>query len=243
MEHLHSLDIVHGSLQPSNVLISVPTGTIGPAIKLTDFGLRFLGKARNNSFDSSTSAEDQSAELRAACIATEGWVTPDTKLTPASDIFPFGCLIGFVLIDGFHPFGADIIERVPRIVKKQPMVLTLQQLENVVGFAAAHIHSLIQSMVNPEASERPTVTQVLASPFLNGQMTNTEPVRTTSSSNQTGNSSFILHIVRIYNHFFSSIAEPDLTQVKQENASDDEVLIIDTVIKTEKRTEFGSIFY
>jgi serine/threonine protein kinase len=189
LEHLHSLGIVHGNLKPSNILISIPMGTVGPAIRLTDFGLRFLAKAENNSYV----VPNQSAELRAACIETGGWVTPDHKLTSASDIFPFGCLMSFVLMDGFHPFGADIVERVPRIVKREPMVLTVQQLENVINHShfAAQIHSLIHSMVNPEANERPPVTQVLATPFLKSGIVmapSMESVQTTfTSSNQPGN--------------------------------------------------------
>ena len=39
VHHLHLLNIVHGDLKPSNVLVSFPNGDLDPMLKVADFGL------------------------------------------------------------------------------------------------------------------------------------------------------------------------------------------------------------
>ena len=154
VQHLHSLDIIHGGLKPSNVLISKPSGTVKALVKLTDFGLCQAG------CDKASISEEEG--LRAACISTSGWVAPDRELTNYSDIFPLGCLICYIFT-GAHPFGDDI-DRVPRIIKKEPMVLSLEQLKDVNN--CIPILDLIRAMVNLKARKRPIAAKVLNSPCL-----------------------------------------------------------------------------
>ena len=157
VQHLHSLNIIHGGLKPSNVLISKPCGTVKASMKLTDFGLRH---AESDGRHKTPISEKE--ELRAACISTSGWVAPDRELTNFTDIYPLGCLICYIFT-GAHPFGDDI-DRVPRIIKKQPMVLSLEQLKDVNN--GVQILDLIRAMVSSEVFERPTATQLLVTPCL-----------------------------------------------------------------------------
>ena len=39
LEHLHLKEIVHCNLKPANIQISFPDGTVGPLMKLTNFGM------------------------------------------------------------------------------------------------------------------------------------------------------------------------------------------------------------
>ena len=146
IEQLHKLKIVHSNLKPSNVLISKHSGTVLPKIKLTDFGLRFL------------------EPLNVVCSKADGWLPFDLELTAASDIFTYGCLITFILTFGFHPYGKENLKRIVRVMDKEPMVLTKDHLKDLDN--ASQVVVLIQSMVNPEASERPTIIEVLKNSIL-----------------------------------------------------------------------------
>jgi serine/threonine protein kinase len=137
------------------------TFAMAPMVKLTDFGLVPSGHQRQLY---SPPDEDEDQQLIVALMHSEGWTAPDGQLTSASDIFITGCLFSFVLGKGFHPFGSNALSRVKRIVRKRSMVLTLQQLENLPNAADALM--LIQSMVNFNPAERPSIQQVLNSGFL-----------------------------------------------------------------------------
>ena len=101
LNHLHFTDIIHGDLKPYNILISMPNGAVPPMIKLADFGLSV--KSQNGFY-----------ELKEP-RGTLNWMAPEllnlfiqnfnesnknnTKLVfiQKSDIFPLGCVFGFVL--------------------------------------------------------------------------------------------------------------------------------------------------
>ena len=42
------------------------------------------------------------------------------------DVWALGLIFGYTLSGGKHPFGDDLITRIDRIKKKEPMVLTEQ---------------------------------------------------------------------------------------------------------------------
>ena len=176
LEHLHSLDIIHGNLKKSNILISFPSGKVAPCIKLCDFG--FCLVTQTNLTGSSLSEEDKNQELQRVVISSEGWMAPDPELTTQSDIFPLACLFSFLLIEGHHPYGSDLIKRYSLILKKKPMLLKVEQLRHVGKGTVAF--ALIKLMVSAKPEERPTATQVLNSEFfqtesLNGARSITKP--------------------------------------------------------------------
>ena len=62
-------------------------------------------------------------------VTTEGWMCPTDAQDPIYllfDIFSLGCVWGFIVLNGLHPFGSDPISR---IANRQPMWLTLSQME------------------------------------------------------------------------------------------------------------------
>ena len=156
LEHIHLLKIVHGDLKPTNIMISIPSGAVGPLVKLTDFGLR------HKSF--SPSAGDHNREFAAAC--SESWMAPEADFNYPSDMYSFGLVAGFSLSNGLHPYGEQEWERISRIKSYQPMILTVDQLNHVDKEIAAQVMELIKSLLSKRPEERPTATQVLTHVFL-----------------------------------------------------------------------------
>ena len=140
IDYLHQLGIVHGNLKPTNVLVSFPNEENGqpePMIKLADFGLLQWDKF----------------------VFTEGWMCPFESrdpVAPSFDIFPLGCVFGFTVSNGTHPFGADPIIA---ISNRQPMMLTLDQMRSSVQ--SEDLLNLINRMVHYEAGKRPSAFEIL----------------------------------------------------------------------------------
>ena len=119
LNQLHSLGIVHGNLKPSNILVSFPNGDgTEPMMKLADFGIRHTVRDEANG-----------EVMQFRLVTTEGWMCPTDAQDPIYllfDIFSLGCVWGFIVLNGLHPFGSDPISR---IANRQPMWLTLSQME------------------------------------------------------------------------------------------------------------------
>ena len=77
----------------------------------------------------------------------------------AADIFSTGFIFGSFLSDGVHPFGTLNSERNEQMIKKEPMILTVDDLNGDVN-----AFELIQFMLNPiNPPNRPSATEVLQS--------------------------------------------------------------------------------
>ena len=150
VEYLHSNNICHQNLNPSNILISRPDGTLYPRIKLTDFAFTRVSATA-------------SLSLWKRVGANKSWVAPEIydcyTFDLAMDVFPLGILFAYVLSGGVHPFGADKEDRIFNIKKKQPMSFTIQHLNGVAG--AADVFDLICSMLSFDPEERPMASAVL----------------------------------------------------------------------------------
>lgn len=101
-------------------------------------------------------------------MGTRGWMAPETyhskRLDFKVDMFALGCLFAFTLSHGKHPFGDDLDERLFRMRKGYPMILTFRDLKapysnDLVAF------QLIQSMLAIDPAERPTAKDVLDHDF------------------------------------------------------------------------------
>ena len=111
LAYIHSQKIVHRDIKPGNVLISNEGGR-NPEVtmKWTDFGL-------------SKKVNERETFSLSGVKGTMHWFAPelfvsDDKMeasnqdvkqrgTTKSDVFVEGCLFGYILLDGKHPFGSD----------------------------------------------------------------------------------------------------------------------------------------
>jgi len=100
---------------------------------------------------------------------TWGWMAPEAYQSKRydfkEDVWALGCIFGYTLSGGKHPFGDDdTLERIYRIKQKRDMLLTKNDLmedkENNQAF------DLIKSMLMVDPKIRPTVMDVLKSSFL-----------------------------------------------------------------------------
>ena len=169
LNHLHLLEIVHGDLKPSNILISLPNGDLGPALKLADFG--FSHAFRN---------KDGSQEFLPAY--TEGWKCPldplvvNGKRDLPTDIFPLGILFGYIALRGVHPFGTDLDDAIGKMKNREPLVLKdIKTIDSYVKGDQGFFINLFTNMVSYEA--RPTVYEVLNHPFFTQQLPIMTPPR------------------------------------------------------------------
>lgn len=150
---LHSLNIVHSNLKPSNILASLPTGNNPPMMKLADFGLCHINKNWNQTLFGN--------KERAAY--TSEWGPPESILSPAFDVYSlarvFCC---FVLLKHSYPTKISLIEFIA-------LVTNARRLNPFIfrcSFQA--MLQLIDTMLSFKAYRRPTATQVLqqiASPY------------------------------------------------------------------------------
>ncbi len=159
LAYLHRNKIIHRDIKPSNILISIPNDGEIPQMKLADFG---LSKVLDNSKDDFTNTSVGNPS------GTKGWMAPELyeyyRYDSKVDIFPLGCIFGYTLSSGLHPFGDDPIERHYRVKHKMSVLMTISDLKipycrNSVAF------TLILSMVRIEPHFRPTIDEVLKNTF------------------------------------------------------------------------------
>jgi serine/threonine protein kinase len=93
----HALGIVHRDVKPSNILLH-DDASLMP--KLADFGIA-KSAARVLPHGADTSAIDSTAGGGRILLYSPGWSAPEQlrgeEVTPATDVFSFGLLIGYVL--------------------------------------------------------------------------------------------------------------------------------------------------
>jgi len=171
--YLHNLGIVHRDIKPDNILISVQTESadnldrpiIKPQIKITDFGLSKALKVGKKDFTNSSVKKPS---------GTRGWMAPEAyesdRLDFKLDIWALGCIFGYTLSGGKHPFG-DKITRINRIMKKEPMLMIQKDFENYLYFLydnpqdGVNAFKLVDSMLSVVPADRPTITLVEKSAY------------------------------------------------------------------------------
>lgn len=118
LSYLHSRNLVHGAIRPTNILIS---GTSPAVLKLSDFGLRKLDVMTNSSSsgDGKFSKEFYCAPELLCKLDQNPQETVDLP-DAACDVFALGCVFYTYLTKGGHPFhetGKSIFFINPNIIK------------------------------------------------------------------------------------------------------------------------------
>jgi len=160
LAHLHKLGIIHRDIKPSNILIYIPDEYHGkPLMKLADFGLSKVLNNEKGDF-TNTSLGNPSG--------TRGWMAPELyksiRYDSKVDIFALGCIFGYTLSGGKHPFGDDPFDRSYRVKHMMPIVMA--QIDLKIPYSKDRVaYDLIVTMVEMEPTKRPTVQQVLKHTF------------------------------------------------------------------------------
>jgi serine/threonine protein kinase len=135
---IHRAGLIHRDLKPGNVLLS------RSGVRVIDFGI-----ARPLDGNSEIT---QSGEV----MGSLGWIAPEQltggKLTPAADVFAWGCLVAYAGT-GRHPFGGqDAASRIYRIVTGAPDLDGLSQ----------PLRAWVSAALAKEPVHRPTTDQILS---------------------------------------------------------------------------------
>ena len=134
---IHVAGLVHRDLKPANVILSMS----GP--RVIDFG---IARALD-----STHGFTRSGEI----LGSPGWWAPEQirglEITPAADVFAWGCLIAYAG-NGRHPYGrGDMITMATRLLNTSPDLGTLPD----------PLNELVRRATAMDPSQRPTAQDLL----------------------------------------------------------------------------------
>ncbi|XP_072312064.1 membrane-associated tyrosine- and threonine-specific cdc2-inhibitory kinase [Eucyclogobius newberryi] len=142
LEHLHSRGFVHLDLKPANVLV-----TESGRLKLADFGLLFKFSRKNG--DQTVKDEIQEGDPR--------YMAPELlrgEYGPAADVFSLGVSILELACNLEVPNGGEGWQQLRRGCLPAELISGL----------SSEFHTVLQMMLAPEPSKRPTILELLALP-------------------------------------------------------------------------------
>ncbi|PSK98375.1 serine/threonine protein kinase [Murinocardiopsis flavida] len=134
---IHKAGLVHRDLKPANVILSIS----GP--RVIDFGIaRAMNTATNHT-------------QTGIVMGSPGWMAPEQlleeKVTPAADIFAWGCLVAFAGT-GAHPFGnGDAMTLGKRVLFAEPQISGLD----------SPLDRLVPKALTKERERRPNAQDLL----------------------------------------------------------------------------------
>jgi len=164
LAYLHSKNIIHRDIKPTNILIFTPDncgGLNGPQMKIADFDMSKVLQSEQVDFSTKNKTNPR---------GNGGWIAPelydkDRRYDFRVDVFPLGCIFGYTLSkEKHHPFG-DEVERPFRIKNKlKPKFLSLEHLKDSYSNDCVAL-KLIDSMIKMEPKDRPSSEKILYDPF------------------------------------------------------------------------------
>lgn len=156
---VHKYNIVHGDLKPSNFVL------VKGQLKLIDFGIaKAIG---NNTVHIKRDHLAGTLNFMAPeAVANDGVSGNPLKLGLPSDIWSLGCIL-YQMVYGYSPFYhiKDTITKLASIVNPNHII----QFPHI-GKKKDHIYliEILRMCLNRNPKERPTITQLLEHPFLEG---------------------------------------------------------------------------
>ncbi|GAB4558616.1 MAG: hypothetical protein Tsb0020_03770 [Haliangiales bacterium] len=158
MVAVHDAEIVHRDLKPDNIfLLTDPQRPSGYHVKVLDFGIaKIAPDSASNSLD--TRLETQ----RPSFMGTAAYMSPEqcrdvAAVDAATDVYALGVML-FELLTGELPFAAQESIDVITMHVREPAPSAHQRRPEI----PLSLDILVASMLAKQASERPSMTQVLA---------------------------------------------------------------------------------
>ena len=163
LAHLHNLKpraLCHRDIKPSNILLYSPDPNVEARDVIADLGMsKLLEDATTQTFTTTAGKTMGTAGWRAPEVLQNLSTASDVsrgKLSLQLDIFPTGCLIYFLLTDGKHPFGDDLIRRDTNVLDNKFLLSALKTKHSIYK-------DLIEKMISHDSKTRPTAEQALES--------------------------------------------------------------------------------
>jgi len=127
LEHIHSHNIAHRNISPSNILISLSSGMV--LFKWSDFD-SFKRTTKNGEFSMSYRGYRGTAvywapEISALYNNSHGELQ-QVIITTKSDIFSFACVLFEFFTNGIHPCGSTVQEIMTNIASKNLLPTNLE---------------------------------------------------------------------------------------------------------------------
>ena len=192
LDHLHDrMKIVHRDLKPQNILISSSRPAL---IKVADFGYSRMGTANESVLQRSLQPGGSEYSKMYRPYGTDGWNGPEQYNGPREysywiDIFPLGCICGFVLSNGKHPFNSEKLVSDWKIEDLNTIVNKIKNLDTNVSqlflkpedFANKEefktFMDLMKRMLNSKWLERPTAKEIHDDDYFKSSVTQETAMR------------------------------------------------------------------
>ncbi|KAI9561285.1 hypothetical protein GHT06_012241 [Daphnia sinensis] len=152
LEHIHSKQLIHGSIKPQNVLIlKAPNSQSNQVtIKWADFG---LSRHVDQTGSGGTKIWYAPEVLKRSFNKEE---TKELGETVKSDVFALGLVFGFLFLKGQHLYGCSENEIRDNVLEKKPIKMT-----EIDGELLEIYEDMLQKMLEDDPSKRMTSTEVV----------------------------------------------------------------------------------
>ena len=148
LKYLSKHKMAYRNINPWNILVSKDV------IKLADFSISRVAKSGK---DDITNSNSSSAKKRKANWTAPEIILKDQRYDVQVDIFSTGCVFGYVLLKGIHPFG-DTENQIERNMLEDKAI-NVSKIQNENG------RDLVARMLEPKSEKRITIDQIEKHPY------------------------------------------------------------------------------
>ena len=154
--HLHQNGIIHRDLKPENILFKRINHS-EVVLKLADFGISRQGDA--NRVDITMTAMQGTPLWQAPEMCGTDFVDRIRTAGFMLDLFPLGCIIIYILLDGRYAFGRDREQYKRRLQEEKPKIL--DDVEELLRSRYEQPYALVKEMFSKDPYKRPNAVDVL----------------------------------------------------------------------------------